>query len=144
MKSPATIGLSAQRKEGLGKVTGQARYVDDITLPNMLHGATVRSRIPRGKIKEIKFGPGIPWDEFVIVSAKDVPGKNYIALIENDQPCLASEVINHPEEPILLLAHSNKHLLPKAVEAVHIEYEPLPAVFNIADSERTTEVIWGK
>src|SRR5271169_6469369 len=143
MKSPATIGLSAQRKEGLGKVTGQARYVDDITLPHMLHGATVRSRIPRGKIKKITFGPGIPWDEYVIVSAKDIPGKNYIALIENDQPCLADGTVNHPEEPVLLLAHPDRHALPKAVAAVSIEYDALPAVFNIEASERKAEIIWG-
>jgi CO/xanthine dehydrogenase Mo-binding subunit len=143
MKSPATIGLSAQRKEGLGKVTGQARYVDDITLPDMLHGATVRSRIPRGKIKKITFGPGIPWDEYVIVSAKDIPGKNYIALIENDQPCLADGVVNHPEEAILLLAHPDRHALPKAVAAVSIEYDGLPPLFTIEESERQSEIIWG-
>jgi CO/xanthine dehydrogenase Mo-binding subunit len=143
MKSPATIGLSAQRKEGLGKVTGQARYVDDITLPEMLHGATVRSRIPRGKIKKITFGPGIPWDEYVVVSAKDIPGKNYIALIENDQPCLADGVVNHPEEAILLLAHPDRHALPKAVAAVSIEYDRLPSVFTIEESERQSEIIWG-
>jgi CO/xanthine dehydrogenase Mo-binding subunit len=138
------IGSPAPRKEGRDKVTGKARYIDDITLPNMLYGATVRSRIPRGRIKKITFGPGIPWDEVVVVSAKDIPGKNSIALIEDDQPCLADQIVNHPEEPILLLAHPNKHLLPKAVEAVHIEYERLPAVFSIADSERPTAIIWGK
>jgi CO/xanthine dehydrogenase Mo-binding subunit len=144
MEKDHIIGLPAPRKEGRDKVTGKARYIDDITLPNMLYGATVRSRIPRGRIKKITFDPGVPWDEFVVVSAKDIPGKNCIALIENDQPCLVDEIVNHPEEPILLLAHPEKHLLPKAVEAVNIEYEPLPAVFSIADSERRSEIIWGK
>jgi CO/xanthine dehydrogenase Mo-binding subunit len=138
------IGVAAPRKEGRDKVTGKARYIDDITVPNMLYGATVRSRIPRGRIKKITFGPGISWDEFVVVSAKDIPGKNHIALIESDQPCLADEIVNHPEEPILLLAHPDKHQLPKAVDAVTIEYQALPAVFNIADSERRIEIIWGK
>jgi CO/xanthine dehydrogenase Mo-binding subunit len=144
MEREHIIGSAAPRKEGRDKVTGKARYIDDITLPNMLYGATVRSKVPRGRIKKITFGTDIPWNEFVIVSAKDIPGKNCIALIENDQPCLASEVVNHPEEPILLLAHPQKHLLPKAVEAVNIEYEPLPAIFNIADSEQLTHVVWGK
>ena len=107
--------MSVPRKEGRDKVTGHAQYVDDMTLPDMLYGATVRSQIPRGKIKKITFGPGIAWDEFVVVTAKDIPGKNVIALIADDQPCLADEVVNHPEEPILLLAHPNRHLLPQAV-----------------------------
>ena len=74
MKNDRIVGTSVPRREGRDKVTGQARYVDDMVLPGMLYGATVRSRIPRGKIKKVKFGPGIHWKEFVIVSAKDIPG----------------------------------------------------------------------
>ena len=138
------VGTSVARLEGRDKVTGQARYVDDMILPDMLYGATVRSRIPRGRIKNITFGPGINWNEFVVVSAKDIPGKNCIALIEEDQPCLADGMVNHPEEPILLLAHPDRYLLSGAVEAVSVEYDPLPAIFTIEDSESAREVIWGK
>jgi CO/xanthine dehydrogenase Mo-binding subunit len=136
------VGLSTPRKEGRDKVTGRARYIDDLSFPHMLHGATVRSRIPRGKIKKINFEPGIAWNEFVVVSAKDIPGKNHIALIENDQPCLADGAVNHREEPILLLAHPDRHALPKAVAAVSIEYEARPAIFTIEASEQKRETIW--
>jgi CO/xanthine dehydrogenase Mo-binding subunit len=137
------VGVSVPRKEGYDKVTGRAQYIDDMTLPGMLYGATVRSQFPRGTIKKIIFGPGIAWDEFVIVTAKDIPGKNVIALIAEDQPCLVDEVVNHPEEPILLLAHPNRYLLPQAVAAVSIEYDPLPPVFTMEESERQTEIVWG-
>ncbi len=144
MNTDHIVGKSVPRKEGRDKVTGRSQYVDDMTLPDMLFGATVRSQIPRGRISKISFGPGIAWDEFVVVSAKDIPGKNCIALIGDDQPCLASEFVNHPEEPILLLAHPDRHLLPKAVQAVLIEYEPLPAIFTMDESERRSAVIWGE
>ena len=137
------VGKSVPRLEGRGKVTGQALYVDDIVLPGMLFGATVRSRIPRGRITKITFGPGVDWNEFVIVSAKDIPGKNCIALIDDDEPCLADGKVNHPEEPILLLAHPDRRLLPQAVEAVSVEYEPLPAIFSIEESEQHSQIIWG-
>jgi CO/xanthine dehydrogenase Mo-binding subunit len=137
------VGASMPRKEGWDKATGAARYVDDMVLPGMLHGATVRSTIARGKIKQIHFGAGVDWNEYVVVSAKDIPGKNCIALILDDQPCIASEFVNHPEEPILLLAHPDRHKLPKAVEAVSIEYDPLPALYTIEESERQSTVIWG-
>jgi CO/xanthine dehydrogenase Mo-binding subunit len=137
------VGSSVPRKEGWGKVTGAARYVDDMVLPGMLHGATVRSNIPRGKIRKITFGPGINWDEFVVVTAKDIPGKNCIALILDDQPCLAGETVNHAEEPILLLAHPDRHKLRKAVDAVSIEYDALPPVFSIEESEQLSNIIWG-
>jgi CO/xanthine dehydrogenase Mo-binding subunit len=138
------IGKSVPRKEGRDKVTGAARYIDDMTIPGLLYGATVRSQIPRGKIKKISFDPEFAWSEFVIVTAEDIPGKNCIALIGDDQPCLASGEVNHPEEPILLLAHENPHLLRKAVNAVSIEYEPMPAIFSIEESETQSQIIWGR
>jgi CO/xanthine dehydrogenase Mo-binding subunit len=137
------IGKSVPRKEGRDKVTGAARYIDDISLPGMLYGATVRSQIPRGLIKKISFASQFDWTEFVVVTAKDIPGKNCIALIGDDQPCLADGRVNHPEEPILLLAHSDRHMLRKAIEAVSIEYDPLPAIFTIDESERCSQIVWG-
>ncbi len=138
------VGKPALRKEGMAKVCGRAQYIDDLTMPGMLHGATVRSSIARGRILGIEFGEGIPWDEFVIVTATDIPGANEIALINHDWPCLAAEVVNHPEEPIVLLAHADRHLLPKAVAAVRVSYEEWPAVFSIEESERRDPVIWGE
>ena len=137
------IGKSVPRKEGRKKVTGAALYVDDISFPEMLYGTTVRSHVPRGRVKNISFGENIPWSEFTIVTAVDVPGENYVALILNDQPYLASEVINHAEEPIVLLAHRDKSLLEEARRNVRIEIEEFPAVFNLNDSVEKKEIIWG-
>ncbi len=137
------VGSSVPRKEGWDKVTGAARYVDDMVLPGMLHGATVRSNIARGKIRNISFDPRVAWDEFVIVTAKDIPGQNCVALILEDQPCLAAVSVNHPEEPILLLAHADRHKLRKAVEAISIEYDELLPIQTIEESERKSTIIWG-
>src|SRR5216683_5545601 len=138
------IGKSAPRKEGRTKVTGQALYVDDISFPEMLYGTTVRSSVSRGRIKNISFEGDIPWNEFTIVTAKDIPGENYVALILNDQPYLADEVVNHPEEPLILLAHQDKYLLEEARRHVRIEYEEMPAVFSLQDSLARKEIIWGE
>jgi CO/xanthine dehydrogenase Mo-binding subunit len=138
------VGKAALRKEGVAKVCGRARYIDDLTMPGMLHGATVRSSIARGRILGIAFGEGIPWDEFVIVTATDIPGANEIAMINHDWPCLAVDVVNHAEEPIVLLAHPDRHLLAKAVAAVRVTYEEWPTVFSIEESERRDAVVWGE
>src|SRR5213083_2942804 len=151
------VGKSIPRKEGRQKVTGAALYVDDLKFDGMLHGVTVRSSVPHGRIKNISFNqppasstplgmpsPGprpaggtdraIPWDEFTIVTAKDIPGENYVALILNDQPYLAGEVVNHPEEPIVLLAHQDKYLLEEARRQVRIDYEELPPILTFEES----------
>jgi CO/xanthine dehydrogenase Mo-binding subunit len=143
MTNGRIVGTSVPRLEGREKVTGQARYIDDISMPGMLFGATVRSRIPRGRIKSISFGLELNWNEFVIVSAKDIPGKNCVSFIDDDEPCLADGVVNHQEEPILLLAHPDRHILPKAVASVAIEYEALPPIFSIEESEKRAQIIWG-
>src|ERR1700732_18395 len=114
-----------------------------MVLPGMLYGATVRSSVARGKIRKVSFDPSIAWGEFVLVTAKDIPGKNCISLILDDQPCLASENVNHAEEPILLLAHADRHKLRKAVDAVSIESEPLPPVHTMEESEQESTIIWG-
>src|SRR5713226_9183050 len=153
------VGKPIPRKEGRQKVTGRALYVDDLSFPGMLHGVTVRSSVPRGRIKSISFPSvqppataggsdrNIPWDEFTIVTAKDIRdlklGENYVALILNDQPYLADDVVNHPEEAIVLLAHPDKYLLEEARRHVSIEYEELPAIFSLPDSLAKKEIIWG-
>jgi CO/xanthine dehydrogenase Mo-binding subunit len=142
--TPPIVGQSPPRKEGKAKVLGQAQYVDDITLPGMWFGATVRSTIPRGRISTIAFDPSVPWQEFTIVSAADIPGENTIVHLTKDHPCLAVTHVNHAEEPILLLAHPNRSLLPAAVAAVHITYEELPAIYTIEDSEKKEQIIWGE
>src|SRR5947209_13612816 len=142
------VGKSIPRKEGRRKVTGQALYVDDLTFPDMLHGVTVRSSIPRGRIKNISFDQppataggsdrDIPWDEFTIVTAKDIRdlklGENYVALILNEQPYLAENRVNHTEEAIVLLAHHDRYLMEEARRYVNIEYDARPADFSIVVS----------
>ena len=77
MRSPI-IGQAVPRKEGRAKITGRAQYVADVTLPDQLHGVTVRSPIARGKIRGIHFEAGVPWEEFVVVTAKDIPARNSV------------------------------------------------------------------
>jgi CO/xanthine dehydrogenase Mo-binding subunit len=143
MPRQGIIGQPVPRKEGRDKVTGHARYVDDLTFPGMIHGTTVRSEIPRGKILRIEFAPDIPWNEFIIVTAADIPGRNAVSLIFDDQPCLADRIINHAEEAVVLMAHTNKYLLERARSAVRIIVEPLPPVLTLDESIAGQEIVWG-
>ena len=135
MPTPPAIGRSIPRREGRPKVTGHARYIDDLTLPGMLHGITVRSPLPRGTIRSIDFLDGVPWDDITIVTADDIPGRNVVLLITDDQPYLADERVNHAEEPVVLLAHHDRGLLEEARRRVAIEIDPEPPVFAIDDAD---------
>ena len=127
------VGRNVLRKEGLEKVAGAARYLDDLPFPNLLHARTIRSTIPAGEIAGIRFN--FDTAGFAIVDHRDIPGRNIVALIEDDQPCLAERSIRHVAEPILLLAHEDRERLLGA--EVQIDYRPATPVFD-AESSPTT------
>jgi CO/xanthine dehydrogenase Mo-binding subunit len=131
------VGRSVPRREGLEKVTGAARYIDDLSFPGMLHGRTVRSEIPAGEIASVRFD--FDTSGFTIVDYRDIPGANVVAAIADDQPCLAERVIRHAAEPILLLAHEDRERLTGA--RVHIDYRPAAANFDPLASDTIFKAI---
>src|SRR5262249_43872363 len=137
------VGQNVLRKEGYEKLTGSARYIDDIALDGMLHGKTVRGAIPRGRIKAITFDPDYDWSRVVIADYRDIPGDNYVALIENDQPLLAESEIRHCEEPIILIAAESKHEAEIAAQRVRIEYEESAPLLTIEQALNSDEIIYG-
>ncbi len=136
--SPSWIGQSPTRVDGEAKVTGRALYVDDLPFEGVWHGRTIRSNVARGRLRGITFLPGVPWDEFTVVTAKDIPGQNVVALIESDQPCLAHDEIRHVAEPVALIAHPDRGLVEKAAGLIELDIEPLPAVFDVGASLAST------
>jgi CO/xanthine dehydrogenase Mo-binding subunit len=142
------LGASPLRKEGRAKVLGESKYIDDLSLPGMWHGATVRSTIARGRIRDITFSPAVDWSHYTIVRPADIPGENAIVHLTKDHPCLAAHDIHHVAEPILLIAHPDKTALLHALKNIHIDYEELPGIFTIEESEAAVEtndvanIIW--
>jgi CO/xanthine dehydrogenase Mo-binding subunit len=124
------VGRNVLRKEGASKVTGVAKYIDDLLFANLLHARTIRSTIPAGEISAIRFN--FDTAGFTIVDFRDIPGRNYVALIEADQPCLAERAIRHFAEPVLLLAHEDRETLLAA--DVQIVYRQTTPVYDPAAS----------
>jgi CO/xanthine dehydrogenase Mo-binding subunit len=141
---PNSVGTAVRRKEGLDKLTGSAKYIDDMDFPHMIYGITIRSPKARGAIKNIHYSPDMDWSQFTIVKACDIPGKNHVALILEDQPFLADHFVNHPEEPVLLLAHPDKGHLELARKKIKIEIDEKTPVFDINESESLKEKIWNQ
>ncbi|MCR4296647.1 MAG: xanthine dehydrogenase family protein molybdopterin-binding subunit [Elusimicrobia bacterium] len=131
-----SVGKNEPRRDGPAKLTGRALYLDDVSIPGCWHGVTVRSTIPHGRIRSITYDPAFPWNECVVVTAKDIPGKNLVALIEHDQPLLADGVVRHREEAIVLIAHADRATAYEAAKRVKIEYEPLPPVLDMEKSDK--------
>ena len=133
------VGASVPRKDGPAKVTGAAKYIDDYRFPGMLYGATVRSEIPCGDIAAVR----LDFDRagFVIVDYRDIPGRNIVAAIADDQPALAEQSVRHVAEPILLIAHKNRERLHDALAHVQIEYRPDVPTLNPLQSATTFKAL---
>ncbi len=140
---PASVGVPVPRLDGPDKVTGRALYLDDLKVPGVLHGRTLRSTVARARVKRVTLDPAFDWRGVTVCDHHDVPGENIVALIADDQPLLVSDVVNHAEEPILLLAHEDPERAEAALRAVTVEYEPLPAVLSIEESLAAATVVHG-
>lgn len=132
-----------QRREGMAKLTGRERYVDDLPLGDHLWGATVRSPVARGRIRDITYGPGVDWSEFTVVTASDIPARNVVFLMEYDQPALADGYVRHVHEAVVLLAHPSRETLRRAVKLVTVHVEPEPAVLDFCAEPAPEEIQYG-
>ena len=143
MVSRSPIGQSVPRREGAAKVTGAAKYTDDLVFLGAWYGKTVRSTIPAGRVRSITLDPAFDWASVALVTADDIPGDNVVHLIRDDQPVLArvGGEIRHREEPILLLAAGDRATLDAAAQHIRIEYEARSPVYDLDQAAEVYSVI---
>lgn len=133
-----------QRLEGLSKLSGAERYLDDDPLEGSLKGClwgmTIRSPVSRGKIQNISYGKDFDWSRFVVVEPRDIPGPNETYLIENDQPVLAPGYVRHMHEAVALVAHEDRNLLRRAVASIKVEVIPDSPVLDFRVAPRPDQI----
>jgi CO/xanthine dehydrogenase Mo-binding subunit len=132
-----------ERLEGLAKLTGRERYVDDLPLGDGLWGMTVRSPAPRGRVRRVRFGGEIDWSRYVVVDHRDIPGPNAVFLIEHDQPVLVAEHTRHVHEAVVLIAHESREAVRRAVRAVTIEIDEADPALDFTAPPTPAQVQYG-
>ncbi|MEO6577803.1 MAG: xanthine dehydrogenase family protein molybdopterin-binding subunit [Candidatus Limnocylindria bacterium] len=126
------------RREGPAKLTGAAKYADDLVTPGAWFGATIRSTQPHARLLGIELDDAFDWKRVVVVTADDVPGENIVSLISDDQPVLVpiGGEIQHQAEPCALIAAPDRATLREARLHVRLRTEALPPVFDPIEAER--------
>jgi CO/xanthine dehydrogenase Mo-binding subunit len=137
MKQLGIVGQSVSRRDGIGHVTGQTQYIDDVFYPNMLWIKMVRSPVHRGVIRRIdttkaEAFPGVA----TIVTAADVPNNLYTILCligvgPNDEPVLAHDEVLYQGEPICAVVAESEAIAREAAALVDIEIEELDPVLDM-------------
>jgi xanthine dehydrogenase large subunit len=130
------IGAARPHDSARLHVTGQARYADDIPLPaNALHAAFGLSSIAHGRIRALDLAPLQAMPGVVAVAAApDIPGENNYGGAHHDDPVFAPGLVQYAGQPLFAVAASSFLSARKAARCARIEYEPLPAILDIASA----------
>lgn len=155
LPSGGPVGRNTPRVDGVAKVTGAARYLDDLELPGAWHGVTVRSTVAHGTFDGLDLDPGFDWSRVTVVTADTLAwgtglaaggyGANFIAMLDRDQPALVMPGgrIKHVEEPLALIAAPTRALALAARAAARPRQTALPAIFDIDEALRADIRLYG-
>ena len=132
VSDPDAVGVGAprRRQDANAKVRGEFEYAPDLTDSGMLWGATLRSPHPHARITRVNLDPAkqMPGVKAVL-GAWDVP-KNSFGMIVADTPVLADDRVRYVGEPVAIVAAEDPVLARRAVAAIEVDYEVLPAVLD--------------
>ena len=132
--SHTAIGRPVKFQGGAGKVTGAARYLDDLELPGMLQARILRSPHAHARLKGIDTSkaealPGV----FAVLTAADCPDTHF-GLDVPDSVTLARDKVRYVGDEVAAVAAESGRVAEKALKLIEVDYEVLPAVFDPAQS----------
>lgn len=130
------VGARLPRYDGVAHVTGRTVFVDDVRIPGTLWAKALRSPhhhagITRLDTKRAEQMKGV----HAVVTHKDVPHNVYGHLealgIPADEPLLAEDDVRYKGQPIAVVAAEDEETARAAVEAIEIEFDERPALFDV-------------
>ena len=125
----AGIGESTQRPDGVAKLSGNFAYGSDLWIDGMLWGATLRSPYAHAKLAKLDITPAVVMSGVrAVLTQDDVPGRPTFGQVEPDQPVLCDGVARYWGEPVAIVAADDQETARAAVEAIVVEWEPLPPI----------------
>ena len=125
----AGIGESTQRPDGVAKLSGNFAYGSDLWIDGMLWGATLRSPYAHARLAKLDITPAVVMSGVrAVLTQDDVPGRPTFGQVEQDQPVLCDGVARYWGEPVAIVAADDQETARAAVEAIVVEWEPLPPI----------------
>ncbi|CAB1370812.1 xanthine dehydrogenase family protein molybdopterin-binding subunit [Denitratisoma oestradiolicum] len=132
--SPRFIGREVNRIEDPGLVTGSVEFIDNLTLPGMLHCAILRSPHPHARILRVDTRAAEQLTGVAAVltgeDAKRWSNPAFTAPAGWGAYCLAVDKVRFVGEPVAAVAASSRYVAEDALELIEVEYELLPPVVD--------------
>ena len=128
------IGRPIGRLEGPDKVTGQTKYVKDLTHPGALVGRCLRSPVPYARIRNIDATAarnlaGVN----VVITGFDIPDV-LVGRVIRDIPVLPRDLVRFAGQKVAAVAAESQEIAEEALLLIDVEYEELPAVFSVQEA----------
>jgi CO/xanthine dehydrogenase Mo-binding subunit len=119
------------RNDAYAKVTGKAKYTDDLKFSNLLHAAPVYSDFVHAKIESIITEDAENYSGVVrVLTARDVPGANHCGQIVQDYRIFADDKIRYHGDVVAMVVAESRDIAIRASRLVRVEATPLPAVLD--------------
>ena len=132
-----TVGTNVQRVGALERVTGEALFAGDMHMEGAVTLIALRSDRPHARIVNIDLASAMETPGCLrIFTARDIPGRNRLGIINKDQHLLADHKVRCIGDPIALVAAETPEAAQQAVESIAVVYEDLPAVFDPEEALR--------
>nr|WP_205752761.1 aerobic carbon-monoxide dehydrogenase large subunit [Cryptosporangium phraense] len=124
-----------QRKEDPRFVRGKGRYVDDIVLPGMLHGAILRSPVAHAKIVSIDTTEALAHPKVLaVITGKDLEGLNLAwapTLSYDVQAVLATDKVRFQGQEVAFVVAEDRYAARDALELIDVDYDVLEPVIDV-------------
>jgi carbon-monoxide dehydrogenase large subunit len=127
------IGKDVIRPDAVDKVIGKAVYLDDISLPGMLHAAILRPEVAHAKILSIDTSAAEACEGVVKVVTGEGCGLHYGDNIKDLTP-MAVDKVRHIGEPLAAVVADTAQHARDALDKIKVEYEPLPVYVDARDA----------
>jgi CO/xanthine dehydrogenase Mo-binding subunit len=146
------LGTTPVRRDGIDKVTGQAKFGDDFHLPDMLYGKVVRSPHPHARIKRIDASKAlaVPGVKAVITGA-DFPPLNqavvaageggHVSMQDIADNCIAKDTVFYDGHAVAAVAADSPHVAEEAAALVEVEYEILPFIQDVREAVKDGAIV---
>src|SRR4051812_17956206 len=123
-----------RRKEDPRFIRGLGKYVDDVNLPGMLHGAVLRSPLAHARIKSIDTSAAMQHPKVhAVITGKDLEGLKLAwmpTMSYDTQAVLATDKVRFQGQEVAFVVADDRYTARDALELIDVDYEPLPAVVN--------------
>jgi carbon-monoxide dehydrogenase large subunit len=145
------IGSPVERLEDLRFLRGRGQYVDDVSSPNALHAAVLRSSVPHGRIRSVDASAARKLaGVHAVIAAHDIGDIPVITMRQEllpefkpfQQPVIAKDKVRYVGEPVAVVVADTQALAEDALELIELDIEPLPPVADRAAAREAKSLLF--